>query len=92
MGATESQQFTVSRSDDRILTIAFDREGCGAYCENYNTYYSFDLLDGSVLTSTNLFTNTGMQALRVRLRQEQIASYQRQIDHPQAVPLNHWLL
>jgi hypothetical protein len=75
----ESQQFTVSRNDDRVLTIAFDNEGCGAYCENYNTYFSFDLKDGTVLTAANLFTPAGLQALSVRLRQEQITRYSQQL-------------
>lgn len=76
----ESQRFTVSRNDDRILTIAFDNEGCGAYCENYSTWYSFDLQDGSLLTATNLFTPNGMFALTARLRREQINNYQQQLD------------
>lgn len=76
---TESQQFTVSRNDGRLLTIAFDSEGCGAYCENYSTYYSFDLQDGTVLTAANLFTPAGLQTLTVRLRQEQITRYTQQL-------------
>lgn len=75
----ESQQFTVSRHDDRTLTIAFDNEGCGAYCENYSTWYSFDLQDGSLLTAANLFTPQGMRALATRLRQTQITRYRQQL-------------
>ncbi|MBC7608686.1 MAG: hypothetical protein H7228_03775 [Polaromonas sp.] len=75
----ESQQFTVSRHDDRILTIAFDNEGCGAYCENYSTWYNFDQKDGSLLTAANLFTPKGMRALATRLRQEQISRYRKQL-------------
>lgn len=75
----ESQQFTVSRHDDRILTIAFDTEGCGAYCESYNTWYSFDLQDGSLLTADNLFTPKGMRALAARLRQTQTTRYRQQL-------------
>jgi hypothetical protein len=76
---TESLQFTVSRQDERILTIAFEGEGCGAYCENYNTWYSFDLQDGSLLTAANLFTPKGMGAMAARLRQTQINSYRQQL-------------
>lgn len=75
----ESQQFTVSRHDGRILTIAFDNEGCGAYCESYSTWYSFDLQDGSLLTAANLFTPQGMRALAARLRQTQINRYRQQL-------------
>lgn len=76
---TESLQFTVSRQDERLLTIAFDGEGCGAYCENYSAWYSFDLQDGSRLTAANLFTPKGMRALAARLRQTQINSYRQQL-------------
>ena len=79
LDGTESQQFTVSRNDARILTIAFEIEGCGAYCENYNTWTSFDLQDGSLLTPANLFTPNGMRALAKRLRQEQITRYRGQL-------------
>lgn len=79
LAGTESQQFTVSRNDTRILTIAFQGEGCGAYCENYSTWYSFDVQDGSLLTAANLFTPQGLRALAVRLRQEQITRYRQQL-------------
>ncbi len=75
----ERQQFTVSRQDARLLTLAFDSEGCGAYCESYNTWYSFDLQDGSLLTTANLFTPQGMRALAARLRQTQITRYRQQL-------------
>ena len=76
---TESQQFTVTRNDGRMLTISFEGEGCGAYCENYRTWYSFDLRDGSLMTPANLFTPNGMRALAVRLRQTQITRYREQL-------------
>jgi hypothetical protein len=76
---TESQEFKVSRNDGRIMTIAFDGESCGAYCESYNSWYSFDLQDGSMLTPANLFTANGMHALAVRLQREQHSRYRKQL-------------
>ena len=75
----ERQQFTVSRQDARLLTLAFDSEGCGAYCEAYSTWYSFDLQDGSLLTAANLLTPQGMRTLAARLRQTQITRYRQQL-------------
>lgn len=88
-----TQSFTVTRNDDRILSIAFDVEGCGAYCENYNIYYSFDVKTGALLKPDALFTANGINRLEqllgrakgaehrkllATLRQDLHAAYQRQ--------------
>jgi len=87
-----AQSFTVTRNDDRILSIAFDVEGCGAYCENYDVYYSFAVKTGDLLKPDALFTANGMnnlaqllgrakgaehRKLLATLRQELHTAYQR---------------
>ncbi|WP_211461495.1 hypothetical protein [Collimonas silvisoli] len=70
-----SQEFSVSRNDGRILTIAFENEGCGAYCENYQTYYSFDIKTGRMLDADDVFTASGMRALERRMVKERQSQY-----------------
>jgi hypothetical protein len=74
-----SQRFTLSRNDGKLLTVAFDNEGCGAYCEGYSVAYSFDVATGALLTAGNLFTPAGMLAASQRMRTEQVARYRQQV-------------
>lgn len=74
-----SQAFTVSRNDDRILSIAFDNEGCGAYCESYTVYYSFDVKTGKKLDPEAVFTADGLRNLRLQLHRSLRAEYLKQL-------------
>lgn len=76
-GGVHSQSFIVTRNDDHILTILFDGEGCGAYCENFNTSYSFDLKTGKLLELGALFTAEGMNRLEQQLQQAKRAEYRK---------------
>ncbi|AGC47246.1 hypothetical protein MYSTI_05973 [Myxococcus stipitatus DSM 14675] len=73
------QTFAVTRNDARLLTIRFDAEGCGAYCETYSVAYSFDLRTGRLLTSQELFTPAGVRTLTRRMHQEKQRRYRAQI-------------
>ncbi|MFY2561012.1 hypothetical protein ACN469_25650 [Corallococcus terminator] len=73
------QTFKVSRNDARLLTIQFNAEGCGAYCETYSVAYSFDTQTGRLLQPQDLFTRAGVQALAVRMRKEKQRLYREQI-------------
>ncbi|HVK98208.1 MAG TPA: hypothetical protein VM553_00275, partial [Dongiaceae bacterium] len=72
-----SQSFTVTRNDDRILSIAFEGEGCGAYCENYSTYYSFEVKTGNVLKPDTIFTADGMSRLEQQLGRAKHAEHRK---------------
>ncbi|WP_293780888.1 hypothetical protein [uncultured Oxalicibacterium sp.] len=74
-----SQSFTVTRNDARILSLRFDAEGCGAYCEEFNVYYSFDKQNGRRLMAEDLFSSNGRKALARRLQQEKRQRYRQQI-------------
>jgi hypothetical protein len=76
---TTSEDFATPRNDARILTISLDREGCGAYCESYTTYFQFDAQTGRALGKSDLFTNAGMVELAKRMRKERIAQYRQGI-------------
>jgi hypothetical protein len=59
--------FKVSRSDERVVSITISAEGCGAYCENYSTPYNFDAATGRYLTTTDLFSAAGNNAIKRQL-------------------------
>ncbi|WP_342375393.1 hypothetical protein NVS55_29425 [Myxococcus stipitatus] len=73
------QTFAVTRNDARLLTIRFDAENCGAYCEPYSVAYSFDVKTGRLLRSQELFTPAGVRALTRRMHQEKKRRYRAQI-------------
>lgn len=76
---TKAIDFSVALDSQRVLTIAFDSEGCGAYCENYSTYYSFDTRNGHLVTVDELLTPAGMRTLAARMHKERIAQYKKQL-------------
>lgn len=73
------QDFELVRLDRRILSLRFDAEGCGAYCESYSVAYSFDLKTGRKLNHTDLFTPSGMHMVAEKMRREKQRLYRNQI-------------
>jgi hypothetical protein len=83
---TASQEFELARHDDRVLSIKFNVEGCGAYCENYEVSYSFDARNGYALDLRDLLTPAGQAAAsrrvvehRKRLYGEQVKSLKKEL-------------
>lgn len=74
-----SQHFSVSRQDARVLTIVFENEGCGAYCENYSMVYSFDLKTGRRVGANELITPSGRNELARRMGREGTRRYRDQL-------------
>ncbi|PWF55518.1 hypothetical protein [Massilia glaciei] len=70
-----SQEYTIARNDGRILSFVFEQEGCGAYCEIYHSYSSFDVKTGRMLDDADLFTERGQAALERRMQGERIGRY-----------------
>lgn len=56
--------FTTTYNSRKILSMTFDLEGCGAYCEGYFSPYNYDLNDGSLITLEKLFTESGLCCIR----------------------------
>ncbi|MCY1002053.1 hypothetical protein OWM54_33365 [Myxococcus sp. MISCRS1] len=79
LSGLSEQGFTVTRNDGRLLTIHFDIEGCGAYCETYSVAYGFDVRTGRQLTPRELFTPAGVRALVLRMNKEKLRLYREQI-------------
>ncbi len=79
LDSIHGQDFSVTLDSPRVLTIAFDAEGCGAYCENYASYYSFDTRNGHLVTVDELLTPAGMRAVDTRMQKERVAKYKAQL-------------
>lgn len=76
---TTTQDFHASRNDGRVLTLTFSAEGCGAYCENYDTDYNFDARTGRLLALEDLVRPAAFDTLARRLNQEIRRQYTQQI-------------
>jgi hypothetical protein len=78
LDGTTTQEFSVTRND-RIFTVEFDTEGCGAYCESYHRVFAFDAKSGRRITVADLLANPGQDEIARLLRKQKIAAYSEQI-------------
>ena len=71
--------FEVGRNDERILVLSMSAEGCGAYCENYSTFFNFDVSSGRRVTADDLFTPAGAAKLLKQLDAQRLARVKAEI-------------
>jgi hypothetical protein len=76
---TAEQTFRVTRNDDRVLALAVSGEGCGAYCENYDTDLNFDARNGRALALADLFNPAALNTLAQRIDKERARRYAAQL-------------
>ena len=55
--------FKVLRNDKNVLNISIFAQGCGAYCEGFTTYYTYDLKNGARVKLDSLFNKEGKKFL-----------------------------
>lgn len=72
LGGTTEMGYTVILNNDKILSLRFDKEGCGAYCEAYTTYYNFDSNTGDPIEYLTLFTEDGIQLLQEGITDDRV--------------------
>jgi hypothetical protein len=60
--------FEVVNNDDRFFCITMSAEGCGAYCEDWTRYYTWDSRTGQKIELQELFSSTGLQRFSDSLR------------------------
>ncbi len=77
--STPSQDFTVTRNDALVFSVQFDKEGCGAYCENYAETMSFDARTGRVITLADVLNAVGKAEIPKLLVAEGARLYKAQI-------------
>lgn len=51
----------------RVLSLGFEGEGCGAYCESYSLHTAFDTRSGRLLAAQELLTPAGLRAITRRV-------------------------
>ena len=66
-------------ANPRMLALAFSGEGCGAYCEGFDTTRLFDLRDGRVVSLGDLLNVDGFAAAGRRLDAQRRRAYQKQV-------------
>jgi hypothetical protein len=69
----------IPAANPRVLSLALEGEGCGAYCENFDDKRLFDLRDGRSLVLGDLLTPEGFAAVGRRLDAERRAAYRKQL-------------
>lgn len=77
---TSDIDFKVVRNDERVLALAVDAEGCGAYCEHYTMYFNFDATTGRHLDADDLFTPAGSATLIKQLDAQRLARVKTEIN------------
>lgn len=55
--------YTILLNNGKLFTLQTNGEFCGAYCEEFDNSYSFDVGTGRHITLQDLFTDAGLQAL-----------------------------
>lgn len=76
---TASQDFEVNRNDGRVLALTLSAEGCGAYCETYDTVYNFDARTGWAVALQDLIQPGALNILGQRLQKESRRRYADQL-------------
>lgn len=51
--------YKINTLNDQLYSVTFYTEGCGAYCEEYEQSYNFDIKSGNKIILDSLFTFTG---------------------------------
>lgn len=52
--------FKISEINSSLISLSISGEGCGAYCETFNYYFTFNTKTGNQLTLDSLFTKKGI--------------------------------
>ncbi|OYU80662.1 MAG: hypothetical protein CFE23_08025 [Flavobacterium sp. BFFFF1] len=71
--------YKIILNDDRILCLEFNMEGCGAYCESFTRYYTFDLNNGQKIMPNDLFTESGLKKLTAKINTDKVNKIKRQL-------------
>ncbi len=65
--------YQVLRNDARLLVLAVEYEGCGAYCEHREINFNFDAATGRSLLYSDLITAAGREKLDRQLEARRVA-------------------
>lgn len=74
-----SHNFSVVQNNKRVLALKFTEEACGAFCEEYSSYYTFDTDTGYNISPDELFNESGRKVLAKRIINYRNSLYRKQI-------------
>ncbi len=76
---TVFRSFSVVQNNGQVLVLEFNAESCGAYCEEYRYYYTFDVDTGDNISPDELFNESGRKVLAKRIINYRNLLYRKQI-------------
>lgn len=62
-GSVSDLSFHVSEFNSKLISLSISGQGCGAYCEPFTYYFTFNARTGNRLTLDSLFTPAGIEKL-----------------------------
>lgn len=77
--APHSLRYRILRNDLQVFAVEFRGEVCGAYCEDFSLAVAFETATGRRLTAGNLFSASGLKAIRSTLSTASRARLERQL-------------
>lgn len=86
MAGVSSLDYKVLLNNGKLFTVQTEGEFCGAYCEEFDNSYSFDVATGRHITLQDLFTYEGLQALTKKVYAARVAAMQQTINRLQNQP------
>lgn len=76
---TELGGFKVLRKDSQILSLLIEGEGCGAYCESFQSSYAFDLSTGRKLKAEDILSEEGRRVLMRKIHEAAVKTIRDQM-------------
>ncbi|ULU26461.1 hypothetical protein [Dyella terrae] len=67
--------FTVGRNDAHILSITIERDGCGAYCEDWTESFHFNATTGAAFTADDVISPEARTTIVRMMKQERTRQY-----------------
>jgi hypothetical protein len=67
--------FTVGRNDAHIFSVAIQREGCGAYCEDWTESLHFNAITGAAFTAYDVISPEARATIVHMMEQERTRQY-----------------
>jgi hypothetical protein len=94
VGTVSDLSFKISDMSSSLISLSISGQGCGAYCETFTYYFTFDAKTGDQLTLDSLFTSEALPTILRYLndyKMEQIRIKLKQIADSLALPITRSL-
>lgn len=65
--------YQINQLNDRVYSVTFHSEGCGAYCEEFDISFNYDVKTGNRIQLESLFSEEGKATILEKLNNQKIA-------------------